>query len=91
MKCTCTEFFDKFFHPQESDSNSDTTDSSPDTRPDYDSENGCQTSRVEHSRTLSTSDMENYLGMKLPKIRRKGTVKTCPLQIIQKHEFSGEI
>ena len=71
MNCTCTEFFDNFFHLQESDSNSDTTDSSPNTRPDYDSDNGCHTSRVEHSRTLSTSDMENYLGTRLPKIRKK--------------------
>ena len=71
MKCTHTEFFDKFSNPQESDSNSDTTDSSPNTRPDYDSDNGCHKSRVEHSRTLSMSDMENYLGTRPPKIKKK--------------------
>ena len=46
-------------------------DSSPDTRPDYDSDNGCHKSRVKHSRTLSTSDKEKYLGKRLPKIRKK--------------------
>ena len=46
-------------------------DSSPNTRPDYDSDNGCHKSRAEHSRTLSTSDMEKYLGKRLPKIRKK--------------------
>ena len=58
-------------NPQESDSNSATTDSSPETTPDYDSDNGWQKSRAEHSRTLSTSDMEKYLGNRLPKIRKK--------------------
>ena len=42
-----------------------------DTRPDYNSDNGCQKSTAEHSRTLSTSDTEKYLGNRLPKIRKK--------------------
>ena len=46
-------------------------DSSPNTRPDYDSDNSCHKSRAEHSRTLSMSDMEKYLGKRLPKIREK--------------------
>ena len=46
-------------------------DSSPNTRPDYDSDNGYHKSRAEHSRTLSTSDTEKYLGKRLPKIRKK--------------------
>ena len=71
MHCTCTEFFDNISHPQESDSNSDTTDSSPNTRLDYYSENGCNRGRMEYSRTLPTSDMENYLGTKQSKMRKK--------------------
>ena len=59
------------FWQQESDSNSDTTDSAPDRMPDYDSDTGCDQSRVEHSRTNSTSDVENYLGQRPPKIRKK--------------------
>ena len=46
-------------------------DSSPETIPDYDSDNGCHKSRAEHSRTLSTSDTEKYLRKRLPKIRKK--------------------
>ena len=66
-------------------------DSSPNTTPDYDSDNGCHKSRAEHSRTLSMSDMEKYLGKRLPKIRKKVLRKTCPSQTIPKYEFSGEI
>ena len=77
MNCTCTKFFDNFFHPQESNSNSDMTDSAPDTRPDYNSENGCDTSRVEHSRIFSMSDVENYLGARLSKNQEEGTAETC--------------
>ena len=51
-------------------------DSSPDTRPDYDSDNGCHKSRAEYSRTLSTSDTEKYLGKRLPKIRKE-VLRTC--------------
>ena len=46
-------------------------DCSPNTRPDYDSDNGYHKSRAEHSRTLSMSDTEKYLGKRLPKIRKK--------------------
>ena len=46
-------------------------DSSPDRTPEYDLDNGCHKSRAEHSRTLSTSDTEKYLGKRLPKIRKK--------------------